>query len=90
MSAPEIASRFVEFNGLTIHYDEAGAGPALIFLHGGGPGSSGLNTFSRNLAAFADRCRVIAIDLPGLWPLLQAQDQRAALGLLRQGRSWLH
>jgi 2-hydroxy-6-oxonona-2,4-dienedioate hydrolase/4,5:9,10-diseco-3-hydroxy-5,9,17-trioxoandrosta-1(10),2-diene-4-oate hydrolase len=65
MPAPHIASRFVEFNGLTIHYDEAGAGPALIFLHGGGPGSSGLNTFSRNLAAFADLCRVIAIDLPG-------------------------
>jgi 2-hydroxy-6-oxonona-2,4-dienedioate hydrolase/4,5:9,10-diseco-3-hydroxy-5,9,17-trioxoandrosta-1(10),2-diene-4-oate hydrolase len=65
MSAPEIMSRFVDFNGLTIHYDEAGAGPALIFLHGGGPGSSGLNTFSRNLAALADRCRVIAIDLPG-------------------------
>ena len=65
MSSPEIASRFVEFNGLKIHYDEAGSGPALIFVHGGGPGSTGLNTFSRNIAAFADRRRTIAIDLPG-------------------------
>lgn len=63
--ATEIASRFVEFDGLKIHYDEVGSGPALIFVHGGGPGSSGLSNFSRNMAAFADRYRVIAIDLPG-------------------------
>lgn len=60
-----IASRFVEFDGLSIHYAEAGEGPALIFVHGGGPGSSGLSNFSRNMPAFADRFRVIAIDLPG-------------------------
>lgn len=60
-----IASRFVEFDGLKIHYDEIGSGPALIFVHGGGPGSSGLSNFSRNMQAFADRFRVIAIDLPG-------------------------
>lgn len=63
--AADIASRFVEFDGLKIHYDEVGAGPALIFVHGGGPGSSGLSNFSRNMAAFANRHRVIAIDLPG-------------------------
>ena len=63
--AAQTTSRFVEFDGLRIHYDEAGAGPALIFVHGGGPGSSGLSNFSRNMAAFADRYRVIAIDLPG-------------------------
>lgn len=63
--ATDIASRFVEFDGLKVHYDEVGAGPALIFIHGGGPGSSGLSNFSRNMAAFAGRYRVIAIDLPG-------------------------
>ena len=65
MSGTEIRGHFVEFGGLKVHYDEVGAGPALIFVHGGGPGSSGLNTFSRNMAAFAGRHRVIAIDLPG-------------------------
>jgi len=65
MSQSEIASRFVEFDGLKVHYNEIGAGPALIFVHGGGPGSSGLSNFSRNIPAFADRFRVIAIDLPG-------------------------
>lgn len=58
-------SKFVEFDGLRIHYHELGSGPALIFVHGGGPGSSGLSNFSKNMAAFADRYRVIAIDLPG-------------------------
>jgi 2-hydroxy-6-oxonona-2,4-dienedioate hydrolase/4,5:9,10-diseco-3-hydroxy-5,9,17-trioxoandrosta-1(10),2-diene-4-oate hydrolase len=65
MPTAETVSRFVEFDGLRIHYDEAGSGPALIFVHGGGPGSSGLSNFSRNVAAFANRYRVIAIDLPG-------------------------
>jgi 2-hydroxy-6-oxonona-2,4-dienedioate hydrolase/4,5:9,10-diseco-3-hydroxy-5,9,17-trioxoandrosta-1(10),2-diene-4-oate hydrolase len=65
MPSTEIQSRSVEFDGLKIHYDELGSGPALIFVHGGGPGSSGLSNFSRNMAAFADRYRVIAIDLPG-------------------------
>ena len=65
MGKRHIASRFVEFDGLRIHYHEVGEGPALIFVHGGGPGSSGLSNFSRNMDAFADRFRVIAIDLPG-------------------------
>jgi 4,5:9,10-diseco-3-hydroxy-5,9,17-trioxoandrosta-1(10),2-diene-4-oate hydrolase len=65
MSQIEIASRFVEFDGLRVHYNEVGSGPALIFVHGGGPGSSGLSNFSRNMMAFASRYRVIAIDLPG-------------------------
>jgi 4,5:9,10-diseco-3-hydroxy-5,9,17-trioxoandrosta-1(10),2-diene-4-oate hydrolase len=64
MTKKDIASRFVEFDGLRIHYNEVGAGPALIFVHGGGPGASGLSNFSRNMEAFADRYRVIAIDLP--------------------------
>lgn len=65
MPTIEIESRSVEFDGLNIHYEQSGSGPALIFVHGGGPGSSGLSNFSRNMAAFADRYRVIAIDLPG-------------------------
>lgn len=64
MAGAKIASQVVEFDGLKIHYDEAGTGPALIFVHGGGPGSSGLSNFSRNMAAFADRYRTIAVDLP--------------------------
>lgn len=65
MAKAEIQSRSVEFDGLDVHYDEVGEGPALIFVHGGGPGSSGLSNFGRNMPAFAEHYRTIAIDLPG-------------------------
>lgn len=65
MAKADIQSRFVEFDGLKIHYAEAGSGPALIFIHGGGPGSSGMSNFGRNVDAFAERYRTIVIDLPG-------------------------
>ncbi|MBL6938226.1 MAG: alpha/beta fold hydrolase [Alphaproteobacteria bacterium] len=60
-----MTSHFTEVNGLKIHYDEIGSGAPLIFCHGGGPGSSGLSNFSKNMRAFAGKHRVIAIDLPG-------------------------
>lgn len=65
MGMAVVQSRFVEFDGLKIHYSEAGSGPALIFVHGGGPGSSGMSNFARNVDAFAERYRTIVIDLPG-------------------------
>lgn len=65
MSEREITSNFVDVDGLRLHWNEVGEGPALIFLHGGGPGSFGLSNYSRNMQAFADRYRVIALDLPG-------------------------
>ena len=34
-------SRFVTAGGVKIHYNEAGSGPALVLIHGGGPGASG-------------------------------------------------
>ena len=51
MTEHAIVSRFVEVDGLNIHYVEAGQGPALIFVHGGGPGASGLSNFSKNIHA---------------------------------------
>lgn len=33
-------SRFAIVEGLRIHYNEAGAGPPLLCLHGGGPGAT--------------------------------------------------
>jgi pimeloyl-ACP methyl ester carboxylesterase len=32
-----------------LHYEEAGTGPPVVMLHGGGPGASGLSNFRRNL-----------------------------------------
>ncbi len=49
----------------TIHYNEAGNGPALLLLHGSGPGVTGWENFSATLANFAENFRCIVPDFPG-------------------------
>ncbi|OBC08171.1 alpha/beta hydrolase [Mycobacterium sp. 852013-50091_SCH5140682] len=44
---------------------EAGDGPVLVMLHGGGPGASGLSNYHQNLAALTRRYRVVLPDQPG-------------------------
>ena len=60
----EATSRFLEEKP-RLHYHEAGAGPALILLHGSGPGVSGWSNFRGNFAAFAERFRTVIPDMPG-------------------------
>lgn len=62
---PLSTDRFADVGGLRLRYIEAGAGPAVIFLHGGSLGSSA-DVFRRNLPAFAAAgLRAIAFDQPG-------------------------
>jgi 4,5:9,10-diseco-3-hydroxy-5,9,17-trioxoandrosta-1(10),2-diene-4-oate hydrolase len=42
-------------DGLRVHYHEAGQGPAVVFLHGSGPGASGWSNFRHNAGYFADK-----------------------------------
>jgi 4,5:9,10-diseco-3-hydroxy-5,9,17-trioxoandrosta-1(10),2-diene-4-oate hydrolase len=44
---------------------EIGDGPALVMLHGGGPGASGVANYHQNLPALAPRFRVVLPDQPG-------------------------
>lgn len=44
---------------------EAGEGPVLVMLHGGGPGASGVANYHQNLPALARRFRVVLPDQPG-------------------------
>jgi len=48
-----------------LRYHEAGQGPPLLLLHGSGPGVSGWQNFSGNLAAFAEHFRCIVLEFPG-------------------------
>lgn len=59
------ASTTVAVGARAIHLVEAGVGPALLMLHGGGPGAAGVSNFSRNVPALARRFRVLVPDLPG-------------------------
>jgi len=51
---------------LQIHYNDAGAGEAVVMMHGSGPGASGWSNFHRQVDAFvAAGYRVILPDSPG-------------------------
>ena len=51
---------------MRIHINEAGTGPTVVMLHGGGPGAAGWSNYSRNIGAFVDAgYRVILVDCPG-------------------------
>ncbi len=52
--------------GVRVHYHTWGEGPAVLFLHGSGPGASGWSNFADNARYLAERgLRAIVPDLPG-------------------------
>ena len=61
----ESTSRQLATEQGNIHYHEAGKGPALLMIHGSGPGVSGWANFEGNLPFFAQHFRCLIIDLPG-------------------------
>ena len=60
----EATSRYLE-GEYRIHYHEAGSGPALVLLHGSGPGVSGWSNFRGNFPVFAGEFRTVVMDMPG-------------------------
>ena len=60
----EATSRFLEGEH-RLHYHEAGEGPALVLLHGSGPGVSGWSNFRGNFPVFAQQFRTVIMDMPG-------------------------
>ena len=58
-------SKTVDANGFKLHYNEAGSGDPVIFVHGGGPGASGWSNFVRNIGPLSENHRVILVDMPG-------------------------
>lgn len=65
---PGATSRIVKAGRFEIHLTEAGTehgGVPTLFLHGSGPGVSGLSNFAGNLPVFARTRHAIVIDMPG-------------------------
>ncbi len=60
-------SRTIQAGAWTIHYNEAGdpASPAVVLLHGSGPGATGWSNFKTNVETLAQQFHVIAPDMPG-------------------------
>ena len=61
----EATSNMLDTPSGQLHYHEAGEGPALLLLHGSGPGVTGWANFEGNLPFFAKNFRCIIIDFPG-------------------------
>ncbi len=63
-------SKFMTINepgleNFIIHFNDAGSGPTVAMLHGGGPGASGWSNYYRNLDALVNAgFRVLLIDSP--------------------------
>lgn len=59
------AGEHIQVGRRRIWVSQLGEGPALLLLHGGGPGASGVPNFIRNVPALARHFRLIVPDLPG-------------------------
>ena len=62
---PGATSKYVNAAGVTTHYYEAGAGDALLLLHGGGAGADSFGNWRGCLSRFAGHYRVYAVDMVG-------------------------
>lgn len=62
----EGTSKFAQAGNIKVHYNEAGTGPVVVMLHGGGAGASGFSNFWRNFGPVADAgYRVLLVDQLG-------------------------
>ena len=82
MSASNLVETTVVVDGKEIFYAESGSGTAVVMLHGGGPGASGVSNFARNIDALARHYRVIVPDLPGYGRSTKSIDQSDPFGSL--------
>lgn len=77
-------------NDLRVHYHEAGEGPAVVFVHGSGPGATGWSNFKENyevIAAAGYRC--IVPDLVGFGYSTADDDIAYTWEMLAEGISGL-
>jgi 4,5:9,10-diseco-3-hydroxy-5,9,17-trioxoandrosta-1(10),2-diene-4-oate hydrolase len=82
MTTTELTERTVTVLGKPMFVAEAGTGPAVVMLHGGGPGASGVSNYSRNIDALATHFRVIVPDMPGYGRSVKGVDQHDPFGYL--------
>ncbi|NGP04941.1 alpha/beta fold hydrolase [Rhodococcus sp. 14C212] len=82
MTRAALTERTVTVAGKDIFFAETGEGPAVLLLHGGGPGASGVSNYSRNIGELARKFRVIVPDLPGYGRSSKGVDRSDPFGYL--------
>ena len=61
----EFESKFVDIEGVRTHYLQAGSGPVLVLVHGGGGGADARGNWGSCIAQYARDFRVTALDMVG-------------------------
>jgi 4,5:9,10-diseco-3-hydroxy-5,9,17-trioxoandrosta-1(10),2-diene-4-oate hydrolase len=82
MNTANLTEHSVTVAGKPMFVAEAGTGPAVVMLHGGGPGASGVSNYSRNIDALAENFRVIVPDMPGYGRSTKGVDHDDPFGYL--------
>ena len=82
MTTTNLIEQTIDVAGKPMFFAEAGSGPAVVMLHGGGPGASGVSNYSRNIDALAQQFRVIVPDMPGYGRSVKGVDQSDPFGYL--------
>lgn len=82
MTTTALREQTITVAGKTMFVAEAGDGPPVVLLHGGGPGASGVSNYSRNIDALAKQFRVIVPDMPGYGRSTKGVDQSDPFGFL--------
>jgi 4,5:9,10-diseco-3-hydroxy-5,9,17-trioxoandrosta-1(10),2-diene-4-oate hydrolase len=82
VTTTNLTEHTVTVAGKPIFVAETGSGPAVVMLHGGGPGASGVSNYSRNIDTIAQQFRVIVPDMPGYGRSAKGVDQRDPFGYL--------
>ena len=77
MTTANLTERTVPVAGKPIFVAEAGTGPAVVMLHGGGPGASGVSNYSRNIDALAEALSRHRARYARLWALRQRRRPRS-------------
>jgi 4,5:9,10-diseco-3-hydroxy-5,9,17-trioxoandrosta-1(10),2-diene-4-oate hydrolase len=63
MGTDTVQEQLVDVGDRQLHVTITGSGPGLVWLHGGGPGASGMSNFQANLDAFGDFTNLV-FDFP--------------------------
>lgn len=81
----DLIEKTYQVDNRDIFVAETGNGPAVVLLHGGGPGASGISNYTRNIEPLAEHFRVIVPDMPGYGRSTKGIDQRDPFGDLAGG-----
>jgi 4,5:9,10-diseco-3-hydroxy-5,9,17-trioxoandrosta-1(10),2-diene-4-oate hydrolase len=82
MTTTNLIEQTITVAGKPIFVAETGSGPAVVMLHGGGPGASGVSNYGRNIDALAQQFRVVVPDMPGYGRSAKGVDQADPFGYL--------